>query len=46
MGESAAIQDAPILKRCVRDGRDGREQYLAALQVSKIFSCRGFVLVP
>lgn len=32
MGESAAVQDAPILKKCVRDGRDGREQYLAALQ--------------
>lgn len=46
MGESAAIQDAPILKRCVRDGRDGREQYLAALQVNSLLPCRGFVLVP
>lgn len=44
MGESAAIQDAPILKRCVRDGRDGREQYLAALQVTSLFPCRGSAL--
>lgn len=33
MGESADIRDAPILRKCIREGRDGREQYLAALQV-------------
>lgn len=38
MGESRVVQDAPILNKCVRDGRDGREQYLAALQVS-LFRC-------
>eukprot|EP00904_Undaria_pinnatifida_P004085 jgi/Undpi1/13678/HiC_scaffold_9.g03332.m1 len=32
MGESAVIKDAPILRKCFRDGLDGREQYLAALQ--------------
>lgn len=34
MGESPTIEDAPILRKCLRDGRDGREQYLAALQVT------------
>lgn len=34
MGEASAVQDAPILRKCLRDGRDGREQYLAALQVT------------
>lgn len=33
MGESADIRDAPILRKCISEGRDGREQYLAALQV-------------
>lgn len=33
MGEESVVQDAPILRKCLRDGRDGREQYLAALQV-------------
>lgn len=46
MGESAAIQDAPILRKCVRDGRDGREQYLAALQVISLFPYRGLVRNP
>ncbi|CAM9607802.1 unnamed protein product [Ectocarpus sp. 4 AP-2014] len=32
MGESADIRDAPILRKCIIEGRDGREQYLAALQ--------------
>ncbi|CAB1116895.1 unnamed protein product [Ectocarpus sp. CCAP 1310/34] len=32
MGESADIRDAPILRKCIGEGRDGREQYLAALQ--------------
>lgn len=34
MGESPTMRDAPILRKCLRDGRDGREQYLAALQVT------------
>lgn len=34
MGESPVMKDAPILGKCFSDGRDGREQYLAALQVS------------
>lgn len=39
MGESAVIKDAPILRKCFRDGLDGREQYLAALQVISCFPC-------
>lgn len=33
MGESPVVQDAQIMKKCIREGRNGREQYLAALQV-------------
>lgn len=39
MGESATVKDAPILRKCLRDGRDGREQYLAALQVTCYYCC-------
>lgn len=34
MGRSPVVRDAPILKACVQDGRGGREQYLADLQVT------------
>lgn len=40
MGEATAVQDAPILRKCLRDGRDGREQYLAALQVRGVVQQR------
>ena len=34
MGRSPVVRDAPILRACVQDGRGGREQYLADLQVT------------
>lgn len=38
MGEASVVrEDTPILKKCVREGQYGREQYLAALQV--IIAC-------
>lgn len=33
VGESPVVQDAPILQRCIREGKYGRELYLPALQV-------------
>lgn len=41
MGEAAAVEDAPILRKSLRDGRDGREQYLAALQVTHLLALWG-----
>lgn len=44
MGESSTVKDAPILRKCIRDGRDGREQYLAALQVTLLLLLCGTTL--
>lgn len=54
VGESPVVQDAPILQRCIREGKYGRELYLPALQVlpGKIEfdylpeNCQGVLMQP